>query len=281
VDSSGREPGRLGAGGSPEASPEELHRFVCDLARQVGEFQLSRYEKPGEITEKGPKDLVTEVDLLAEEFLISRISERYPNDAILSEERGGEISPTGHSWLLDPVDGTANFARANPLFCVCISVVEGDVVKHAAVAAPRLGDVYHARLGGGAFRDPASGETQPLRVAKTAELERSFVGADVSYRGSNDPRKNGTLEVFKRCWQVRSLGSAGIRGAWLAAGYLDVSIGTRNTAWDYAPTALLVSEAGGRVSNLTGGPWTYESDGLLATNNPSLHTEVLEILAGG
>ncbi len=250
-----------------------------DLARRTGELQLSRYQDPGEIREKAPKDLVTEVDLLCEEFLISRITERYPDDAILSEERGGEISPTGRTWLLDPVDGTANFARANPLFCVCISVVEADEIKHAAVAAPRLGDIYHASLGSGAFRDSASGETYPLRVAEAERLEDSFVGSDVAHRDSKDPRKSGTVEVYKRCWQVRSLGSAGIRGAWLAAGYLDVSIGTRNTAWDYAPTALLVSEAGGRVTNLTGGPWTYDADGLLATNNDTLHAEVLEIMA--
>ncbi len=250
-----------------------------DLARRTGELQLSRYQDPGEVREKAPKDLVTEVDLLCEEFLMAEIRERYPDDAILSEERGGEISPTGRTWLLDPVDGTANFARANPLFCVCISIVEGDEIKHAAVAAPRLGDIYHASLGGGAFRDSASGETHPLRVAGAERLEDSFVGSDVAYRESKDPRKSGTVEVYKRCWQVRSLGSAGIRGAWLAAGYLDVSIGTRNTAWDYAPTALLVSEAGGRVTNLTGGPWTYDADGLLATNNDTLHAEVLEIMA--
>ena len=71
-----------------------------------------------------------------------------------------------------------------------------------------------------------------------------------------------------------------MRGAWLAAGYLDVSIGTRNTAWDYAPTALLVAEAGGRVTDLSGGSWTHASDGLVATNG-LLHAEVLETLAGG
>ncbi len=267
-------------GSSAEAPSEELHHFVCDLARRAGELQLSRYEDPGEIREKGPKDLVTEVDLLCEEFLISEIRERYPEDAILSEERGGGISPTGHTWLLDPVDGTANFSRANPLFCACVSIVEDDKIKHAAVAAPRLGDVYHAFSGNGTFRDSASGETQPISVGETERLEDAFVGADVSYGGSNDPRKNGILEVFRSCWQVRSLGSAGIRGAWLAAGYLDVSIGTRNTVWDYAPTALLVSEAGGRVTNLSGNPWTYDSDGLVATNNDALHTEVLDLLRG-
>ncbi|MBV9455537.1 MAG: inositol monophosphatase [Rubrobacter sp.] len=263
---------------SSEASSEELHHFVRDLARQVCELQLLRYEAPGEIKEKAPKDLVTEVDLLCEELLISRISERYPNDAILSEESGGKISPTGHTWLLDPLDGTANFSRANPIFCTCISVVEGKKVKHAAVGAPRLGDIYHARLGAGSFRD-SGGKTYALRVGETEELEHAFVGADVSFPPANQTHKNGILRLFRSCWQLRSLGSAGIRGAWVAAGYLDLCIGTRNTVWDYAPTALLVSEAGGHVTDLAGGPWTYDSGGLLATNNTALHAEVLKILA--
>ncbi|MDP8951533.1 MAG: inositol monophosphatase [Actinomycetota bacterium] len=267
-------------GGPADESPEKLGLFVRDLARAAGELHLSRLENPGEIREKGPKDLVTEVDLLSEELLISRIQERYPEDHILSEEAGGEISPTGRTWFLDPVDGTANFARANPLFCACVSVAEGDKIIHAAVAAPRLGDIYHASLGSGAFRETASGESYPLRVGSAEKLEDSFVGADVSYRHGNDPAKNNILEVFKRCWQVRSIGSAGIRGAWLAAGYIDVSIGTRNTAWDYAPTALLVSEAGGCVTNLTGAPWTYDADGLIASNNDALQEEVLKIVAG-
>ncbi|MCA3748737.1 MAG: hypothetical protein IN808_06310, partial [Rubrobacter sp.] len=139
--------------GRAEEAPEELHRFVCEIARRAGELQLSRYEDPGRVREKGPKDIVTEVDLLCEELLVGAIRERYPNDAILAEERGGGLSDTGRTWLLDPVDGTANFSRANPLFCACVSVVEGGAVTHAAVAAPRLGDLYHARRGGGAYRD--------------------------------------------------------------------------------------------------------------------------------
>ena len=269
------------ASSETETSFEEIHRFVRDLARRTGELQLSRYQQPGEIKEKAPKDLLTEVDLLCEEFMISEIRERYPEDAILSEESGGEISPSGRTWLLDPLDGTANFSRSNPIFCACVSVVEGDEIKHAAVAAPRLGDVYHASLGGGAFRD-SGGETHPLRVGKTEKLEHAFVGADVSFlSASKNPRKEGILEVFRSCWQLRSLGSAGMRGAWLAAGYVDVSIGTRNTVWDYAPTALLVPEAGGRVTDLTGGTWAYDSDGLLASNNEALHEEILGFITEG
>jgi myo-inositol-1(or 4)-monophosphatase len=260
---------------SDRSDPEEIHEFVCDLARRAGELQLSRYENPGRVREKAPKDLVTEVDLLCEELMVSAIRERYPEDAILSEEQGGEISATGRTWLLDPVDGTANYVRGNPLFCACVSVMEGDAVTHAAVDVPRLGDLYHASLGRGAYRDWSEG-CAPLRVSGTEELEYAFFGADLAFsRG-----EAAVQRVLSASWQFRGLGSAGVRGAWLAAGYLDVSIGTRNTAWDYAPTALLVSEAGGRATDLSGGPWTHASDGLVATNG-RLHAEVLEILTDG
>ena len=254
---------------------EELHLFACEVARRAGELQLSRYADPGEIRQKAPKDFVTEVDLLCEELMVGAIAERYPKDAILSEERGGSVSETGRTWLLDPVDGTANFMKANPMFCACVSVVEDGSVTHAAVAAPRLGDLYHASLGGGAYRE-TGGKTTPLRVSETERLEYGVVGADLSLYGgkSQDP---GVEEVLFGSWQLRALGSAGIRGAWIAAGYLDVSVGTHNTAWVYAPTVLLVSEAGGRATDLSGEPWSLSSRGLIATN-AALHEEVLGII---
>jgi myo-inositol-1(or 4)-monophosphatase len=207
--------------------------------------------------------------------MVDAIGERYPDDAILSEERGGSVSEDGRTWLLDPVDGTANYMKANPMFCACVSVVEDGSVTHAAVAAPRLGDLYHARLGGGAFRESGGKET-PLRVSDTERLEYAVVGADLSLYGGR-PQDPGVERILFGAWQLRALGSAGIRGAWISAGYLDVSVGTRNTAWDYAPTVLLVSEAGGRATDLTGGTWTLSSDGLIATN-AALHGEVLETL---
>ena len=247
------------------------------MARRAGDLQLSRYQNPGEVREKAPKDFVTEVDLLCEELMVKAIEERYPGDAIFSEERGGSVSEDGRTWLLDPVDGTANFMKANPMFCACVSVIEADSVTHAAVAAPRLGDLYHARAGGGAFRETAGNEI-PMRVSDTQRLEYAVAGADLSLR-SGKPRDAGVEKVLSDSWQLRALGSAGIRGAWLAAGYLDVSVGTRNTAWDYAPTVLLVTEAGGRATDLSGEPWSLSSDGLIATNG-ALHEEVLKTLHG-
>ena len=246
------------------------------MARKAGELQLSRYHNPGEVREKAPKDFVTEVDLLCEDLMVDAIRGRYPDDAILSEERGGSVSEGGRTWLLDPVDGTANFMKANPMFCACVSVIEDGSVTHAAVAAPRLGDLYHASAGGGAHRE-THGEKFPLRVSDTRRLEYAVAGADLSLRSSK-LRGAGVEKVLSGSWQLRALGSAGIRGAWLAAGYLDVSVGTHNTAWDYAPTVLLVSEAGGRATDLDGSPWTLDADGLVATNG-TLHEEVLETLA--
>jgi fructose-1,6-bisphosphatase/inositol monophosphatase family enzyme len=245
------------------------------VARRAGELQISRYHDPGEVREKAPKDFVTEVDLLCEELMVNAIEERYPDDAILSEERGGSVSENGRTWLLDPVDGTANYMKANPMFCACVSVIEGGSVTHAAVAAPRLGDLYHARSGGGAYKETGGRET-PLRVSDTKRLEYAVAGADLSLHGGK-PQEPGVERVLYRAWQLRALGSAAIRGAWLAAGYLDVSVGTHNTAWDYAPTVLLVSEAGGRATDLSGEPWSLSSNGLIATN-AALHDEVLETL---
>ena len=268
------------------ASREELHGFVCDLARSAAELQLSRYELPGEISEKRPKDLVTEVDYLCEVLLISRIQERYPEDAILSEERGGQIAQSGRSWLLDPVDGTANFSRANPLFCACVSVLEEGNITHAAVAAPRFGDLDHASLGGGAYRDSEGGHSERMIVGQTERLEYAFTSFDLSLTGldsgaaDSDLRSKGLRKVLATSWQLRALGSAGIRGAWAAAGYVDVSIGTRSTLWDYVTTALLVSEAGGRCTDLSGNPWSLDSDTLVATNG-HLHEEVIAAIGKG
>jgi myo-inositol-1(or 4)-monophosphatase len=243
------------------------------VARRAGGLQLSRYHNPGEISEKAPKDFVTEVDLLCEELMVKAIRDRYPGDAILSEERGGSVSEDGRTWLLDPVDGTANFMKANPMFCACVSVIEDGNVTHAAVAAPRIGDLYHASAGGGSYRETA-GEEVPMRISDTRRLEYAIAGADLSLRKPQDP---GIERLLSGAWQLRALGSAGIRGAWLAAGYLDISVGTRNTVWDYAPTVLLVSEAGGRATDLSGEPWNLSSEGLIATNG-ALHDEVLETL---
>ena len=245
------------------------------MARRAGDLQLSRYENPGEVREKAPKDFVTEVDLLCEDLMVNAIRERYPEDAILSEERGGFVSEEGRTWLLDPVDGTANYMKANPMFCACVSIVEGGSVTHAAIAAPRLGDLYHAVAGRGAYRETGGRET-PMHVSDTKRLEYAVAGADLSLR-SGQPQDAGVEKVLSGSWQLRALGSAGIRGAWLAAGYLDISVGTRNTAWDYAPTVLLVTEAGGRATDLSGGPWSLSSEGLIATNG-ALHDEVLETL---
>lgn len=263
----------------PKAAGEAVGDLAREIARRAGEIQLRRLSAPHEIREKAPKDIVTEVDLLCEDYLVSAINEHSPEDAILSEERGGDVSESGRTWLLDPLDGTANYSKGVPLFCCCVSVLERGIVTHAAVAIPCLGDLYYASIGGGAWLDH-SGVTSPLRVGRITKLEDAFIGADSRFGGPHDNGRYRPLDRLHRSgWQVRSIGSAGVRGAWVAAGHLDVSAGETNSAWDYAPTALLVAEAGGSVTDLDGAPWTLTSGGMLATNG-LLHGEALEVLAG-
>ena len=167
------------------------------MARRAGELQLSRYQNPGEVREKAPKDFVTEVDLLCEELMVNAIRSATPRTPFSPRSGAGRSPRSGRTWLLDPVDGTANYMKANPMFCACVSVIEGGSVTHAAVAAPRLGDLYHARFGGGACKETGGRET-PLRVSDTEKLEYAVVGADLSLYGGKpqDPgERRGALQV--------------------------------------------------------------------------------------
>ena len=142
--------------------------------------------------------------------MVNAIGERYPDDAILSEERGGSVSESGRTWLLDPVDGTANYMKANPMFCACVSVIEGGSVTHAAVAAPRLGDLYHARSGGGAYKETGGSET-PLRVSDTKRLEYAVAGADLSLHGGK-PQDPGVERVLLQGLATKGSGQRGDQG---------------------------------------------------------------------
>ena len=261
------------------------HGFVRGLAKRAGELQLSRYGRPAGVREKGLKDLVTEVDLLCEELLVSAIAERYPQDGILAEERGGKISSADRTWVLDSLDGTANFSRGNPLFCASVSIVDKGKAAHTAVSIPLLGDPYHAATGGGAWRE-SRGATTPLRVTDTRALGYPCFRSGLRRIGQlllrPQPRP---LEVRRRPALRLPLGAALLgqfghpRGVDRRGPPGRVGRRTERCAWDRAPTVLLVLEAGGRGTDLVGKPWTFASDGLL-TIAGLLYDRVIETISG-
>lgn len=249
------------------------------LASEAAQIVRERLTSPGPTAEKTPGDLVTEVDILAEQHLIAGIRKTFPGDAILGEESGGDIVESGFTWVLDPLDGTANFARGNPLHAVSICVLADRQPLHTAVAAPRLGELYHASRGQGAWRVIDGAQTQ-MHVGDVRSLDRTMLGVGSCFFGPQaDPRSDRVAALISACWQMRSIGTAAVRGAWVAARCLDLSVaGASDQLWDSLPSVLLVEEAGGHVCDLKGQPWTLASDGLVLTNK-QLAPHALEVLS--
>lgn len=225
------------------------------MARQGSAF---RVEKKGRI------DLVTEVDLAIEEMFRELIAARFPDHTVLGEELGGAGAiPDGPCWVFDPIDGTTNFAHGLPIFCSSLALEIGGVAELAAIYDPNRRELYTARRGGGAFLNG-----QPIRVSSAASLIDAMLVTGFPY--DVHARLEEVVSLFKayvgRARAVRRLGSAALDLCYVAAGRMDGFWERGLSAWDIAGGALLVSEAGGRVTSLSGAPFSSRGREVLATN---------------
>ncbi|MGQ9683360.1 MAG: inositol monophosphatase family protein [Anaerolineae bacterium] len=245
-------------------------------ARAAGEVLKERFAQPHEVRSKGLRDLVTEADLLAQDAILGIIRARYPAHQVLSEEApAAEGADAGCQWFVDPLDGTTNYARGIPIFSVSIAVVaQGDLA--VAVVYEPLGDrLFHAVRGQGACLNG-----QPLRVSARAALIEALL--DLGWARSQ-PARLACLQAAHalgpHIGSARTLGSAALGLAAVAAGWEDVYYHPELAPWDVAAGILLVLEAGGQVSALDGSPWDLYGKGFLASNGV-LHRQVLERLNG-
>jgi len=190
-----------------------------------------------------------------------------PGDAILAEEGGGHAGQSGRRWFVDPLDGTTNFSHGLPFFTVSIALEVDGIVTVGVVDAPALGWVFAAARGRGATltRD---GIAHPLQTSTTTRLEESLLATGFPY--DRRPGSDNNLEPFAKMTLatqgVRRVGSASLDLAMVAAGWLDGYWEKRLQPWDIGAGALLVTESGGRISALDGGPFLVESGEILATN---------------
>jgi myo-inositol-1(or 4)-monophosphatase len=219
----------------------------------------------------GPNDLVTEVDKASEAVIMEIIRESFPDHFILSEEIGEVKMDSSYKWIIDPIDGTVNFANGIPLCCVSIGVEkEGEMIM-GAVYNPMMNEFYFAERGQGAFLND-----QPIHVSKQTEVQYSCLVTGFPYTYLD--MENGPLEVFSRLIRkgipVRRLGSAAIDLCWVAAGRFDGFYEHRLNAWDSAAGFLLVEEAGGRVTDFKGNHYSPYQPHLVATNG-LIHEELL------
>jgi len=250
-------------------------RVAIDAARDAGDLLRSQVRGTRRISYKGgPTDLVTEMDRRAEALILERLAAAFPDDGVLSEEAGERGGSSGRRWIVDPLDGTTNYAHGVPVFAVSIALQAAARVTLGVVYDPNLGELFVAERGGGAFL----GE-QRCRVSATAVLDESLLTTgfpyDVRETADNNLREYAAFCVRARA--VRRIGSAVLDLAWVAAGRYDGFWELRLGAWDVAAGALLVEEAGGRVTDLLGGPLDLERPTVVATNG-RIHEAVLATL---
>ncbi|MFZ2959886.1 MAG: inositol monophosphatase family protein [Candidatus Ozemobacteraceae bacterium] len=257
----------------------ELQRVAGEarrIAELAGNLLRKRFREPHDVSFKGAVDLVTEVDLASEALIRDELSRSFPGELMLGEEGGGAAPDAPRVWVVDPLDGTTNYAHGLPIFSVSIALVENGQPCVGAVCQPILHETFVAFKGGGAFLNGS-----PIKVSDRERLDRSLAVTGFPYDIANTidrvlPRLRSMLQASRG---VRRLGSAAMDLCYTAAGIFDCFWEINLKPWDIAAGILLVQEAGGTVTDWSGSsPLALDRGELLATNG-RLHPVVMELLS--
>ncbi|WP_315924626.1 inositol monophosphatase family protein [Mesorhizobium sp. SP-1A] len=239
------------------------------LSRDFGEVQNLQ------VSMKGPGDYVSQADRKAEEIVFSELSKARPGYSFLMEERGAvEGDDAQHRWIVDPLDGTTNFLHGIPMFSVSIALERQGQIVAGVIYNPALDELYTAERGGGAFMND-----RRLRVAARAKLSDCVIGCGVPHLGRGH-HGNFLIElrnVMGEVSGIRRMGSAALDLAYVAAGRMDGFWENNLSAWDVAAGILLIREAGGFVSDLSGGQDMLDSGSIVA-GNEVIHRALLKTL---
>ena len=249
--------------------------YAIRTAREAGDLLLARVGLPLETREKGTRgDLVTESDRAAEALIVARLRAAYPDCTILGEEEGTYQGSSDERWIVDPLDGTTNYAHGYPLFCVSIAYERAGMVTAAAIYAPAIGEMYAASLGAGAACNERRIAVSDTQTVADSLVCTGFKPANYERNGENFAR------LSRRAQGVRRDGSAALDLAFVAAGRFDAFWEFDLSPWDVAAGALIVREAGGTVSAIDGGPFAVGGGSTLATNGRT-HREMCDALRPG
>ncbi|MEW5903376.1 MAG: inositol monophosphatase family protein [Pseudomonadota bacterium] len=226
------------------------------------------------VTKKSHADYVSEVDRAAERIIVETLLEAYPTHAILAEE-GGAQGESEYVWIIDPLDGTTNFLHGVPQYAVSIALQHNGVLTQAVVYDPTKNDLFTATRGRGAFLND-----KRIRVSKRKQLIDSLIGTGFPY--TRFEHMDAYMAIFKDIMQnsagLRRPGAASLDLAWTAAGRYDGFYETGLKPWDIAAGCLLITEAGGIVSDLAGSAKHLES-GHVCAGNPNIHEQLLKVIA--
>jgi myo-inositol-1(or 4)-monophosphatase len=260
-----------------ESIPPVYLATAIEAVIRAGDAQMAHLGSSLRIDKKGAIDLVTEMDLEIERAFRAMIAERFPAHVVLGEEfeqSGDREATSGYCWVLDPIDGTTNYAHGLPIFCASLALeIDGQAVV-GAVYDPNRRELFTAERGHGAWLNGA-----PLRVSSAAALIDSLLVTGFPYNVHRDSSELIELfgEFISRARAVRRLGSAALDLCYVAAGRFDAFWEHKLQPWDVAGGALIVQEAGGRVTTIDGGPFRSRAGSILATNR-QIHSAMLDTI---
>ena len=244
---------------------------------RAGQVQLARFGTDLRIDKKGAIDLVTEIDLTIEREFRAMVAERFPDHVVLGEEFASnsdrEATPR-FCWVFDPIDGTTNYAHGLPIFCTSLGLEIDGVIAVGAVYDPTRRELFTAERGHGAWLNG-----RPLRVSSAETLLDSLLVTGFHYGIQRDPEDLVRLfrEFITKSRAVRRLGSAALDLCYVAAGRFDGYWESKIQPWDVAAGALIVTEAGGTVTTVSGEPFRSRAGSVLASNG-RIHGLMLETI---
>jgi myo-inositol-1(or 4)-monophosphatase len=254
--------------------------FARNTAREAGVLLRKYTHRRHEVHTKSTEiDLVTEADLASERLIVAAIRHEFPHHTILAEEGQGDIQEmvgdAEHLWLVDPLDGTVNYAHGFPVWGVSLALAQRGQVVMAVSYSPLHDEMFWAERGKGAWLDGWR-----MRVSSAGQLRDALLATGFAYRRAT-LEDNNLAEfnaIMPRVQGLRRAGAAVLDMAYLACGRLDAYWEMHLKPWDWAAGWLLVEEAGGLVTDMRGEPWALSKDNIAASNGAALHEKLLELL---
>jgi myo-inositol-1(or 4)-monophosphatase len=254
---------------------DPILEFAVELAFESGKIQKKLFRESHSIVHKGEINIVTDVDLACQERIISLISRRFPDDHVIAEEKGNTFDDRRNRWIVDPIDGTTNYAHGYPFFCTSIAYEVAGVVVCGVVYNPVFDELFFASLGKGAF---LNGE--PLKTSATTDLKQSLLATGFPYDLDGVNNLDHFAAFLFQAQALRRDGSAALNLAYVAAGRFDGFWELHLNSWDTAAGVLLLKEAGGRVTGFEGEPFDIYAGRVVASNG-LIHEAMLRVLREG